>query len=103
MKMERILKLIPTIALVSVIGVALANQGQTSLCTVEGTTGYGTPLDMNAAPGAPSNIGIVNLGNYGTDFECEVTTDQCHYVYNAAEPDPTKRWTKCLGTYQPNQ
>lgn len=100
--MEKILKWIPTVALVSVIGVALANQGQQDLCTQEGTPGYGTPLDMNAAPDAPSNTGIVSLGNYFSNFICLPSGDQCHYVYNAEEPDPSKRWTKCPGTYQPN-
>lgn len=100
--MKQFLKLIPMIALVSAIGIALANQGQQDLCTQRGAQGYGTPLDINAAPDAPSNDGIVNLGQFDTDFKCLTSQNQCHYVYNSAEPDPAKRWTKCPGTYQPN-
>lgn len=106
MKMEKILKLIPTVALVSVIGVALANQGQQDLCTQLGTQGYVKTLptspDPTLSPADEILAGNMNdVGQFGTNFECTgITPEACHWVYNAEEPDPSKRWTKCNGNYE---
>lgn len=101
--MKQIKKLIPAIALVSFIGIALANQGQADLCTERGTQGYVKTNPSNPDPTLPPSdptSGMTSVGNYEEDFRCLVPSDECHWVYNAEETDPSKQWTKCPGTYE---
>jgi len=97
--MSKLFKILPMIAIVVGIGGAWASQAEESPCRVDGTPGYGTPLDMDAPPDAPSNSGIAELGEFNSSFTCSGNENTCHYVYESPEPGQPKEWIECPGQF----
>lgn len=92
-------------------GLALANNFQDDpICADPGHNGYqydplvgGSPLPpLPFNPSAPMPAGVTNVGQFGTDFDCDNpnTLKECHYVYIPASGSEPAKWIKCeVGSY----
>ncbi|HMR19749.1 MAG TPA: hypothetical protein PKA53_10665, partial [Sphingobacterium sp.] len=108
-QMKKIFSIILPLLFLSV-GIALAfNVQDDPICSADGHTGYDwqgpeeTP-PANFDPEASSlPTGLVEVGVYLDDFECEEDEEKmCHWAFiPAANPNEDGRWVQCEGEYIP--
>jgi hypothetical protein len=100
MFMKRLFKILPILAIVVGIGGAWAYQAEENPCSDPSVESYGEPLDMDAAPDAPTNAGIEELGHLQSNFKCNGVSNTCHYVYESPGEGQPKEWISCPGNFE---
>lgn len=82
-------------------GVALAYSVQDdAICNTLGHTGYiyDGPNDSPELPLNPSEEGLENVGQFGSNFTCSSNPPAtCHWAYIPASGGEEARWVQCRG------